>query len=120
MATQWSVAIRKPLIGCGGRWLHPKTSGASPSLLTKVGKIGAAMLDDTLTYNEAAALLVVRPDYVRKLVQRGRLQAAPTVGNRGRVTRASVERYATERGQRTRKPFAELSERQQYRRKKDN
>jgi excisionase family DNA binding protein len=75
-------------------------------------------MTDTLTYREAAALLVVRPDYVRKLVQRGRLQAVPTVGNQGRVTRASVGRYAAERGQRTRKPFAELSERQQYRRKK--
>jgi excisionase family DNA binding protein len=77
------------------------------------------MPDDTLTYREAAALLVVRSDYVRKLVQRGRLQAAPTVGNRGRVTRASVERYAAERGQRARKPFAELSERQRYRRRKE-
>jgi excisionase family DNA binding protein len=76
------------------------------------------MPDDTLTYREAAALLVVRPDYVRKLVQRGRLQAVPTVGNQGRVTRASVEHHAANRGQR--KPFDELSERQQYRRKKDN
>jgi excisionase family DNA binding protein len=77
-------------------------------------------MNDTLTYNEAAALLGVRSDYVRKLVQRGRLQAVPTIGNQGRVTHASVERYAAERGQRARKPFTELSERQQYRRKKDN
>jgi excisionase family DNA binding protein len=76
-------------------------------------------MSDTLTYNEAASILDVRPDYVRRLVQRGRLQATPVVGNRGRVTRASVERYAAERGQRARKPLEELSERQQYRRRKE-
>jgi excisionase family DNA binding protein len=76
------------------------------------------MPDDTLTYNEAASLLSVRPDYVRKLVQHGKLQAAPAVGNRGRVTRASVENYDAERNWRAQKPFAELSERQQYRRRK--
>jgi excisionase family DNA binding protein len=76
--------------------------------------------DDTLTYREAAALLVVCNATVRKMVQRGKLEVVPTVGNRGRVTRASVERYTDERGQRRRKPFVELSERQQYRRKKDN
>jgi excisionase family DNA binding protein len=73
---------------------------------------------DTLTYRETSALLNIRPDFVRKLVQRGRLEAAPSVGNRGRVTRASVERYAAERKQRTRKPLEELSERQRYRRQK--
>jgi excisionase family DNA binding protein len=78
------------------------------------------MPDENLTYHEAASILVVCTATVRKLVQRGHLQAVPTVGNRGRVTRASVEHYAAERGQRRRKPFAELSERQQYRRKKDN
>jgi excisionase family DNA binding protein len=76
-------------------------------------------MTDTITYREAAALLSVRPDYVRKMVQRGRLQAVPTVGNRGRVSRASVVRYAAKRGQRRRKPFDELSERQQYRRRKE-
>jgi excisionase family DNA binding protein len=76
------------------------------------------MSDDTLTYHEAAALLNIRPDFVRKLVQRGRLETAPAVGNRGRVTRASVERYAAERGQRALKPLEELSERQRYRRQK--
>jgi excisionase family DNA binding protein len=74
--------------------------------------------DNTLTYQGAARHLGVRPDFVRKLVQRGRLDAAPAVGNRGRVTRASVERYAAERGQRARKPLEELSERQRYRRQK--
>jgi hypothetical protein len=64
-------------------------------------------------------LLNIRPDFVRKLVQRGRLDAAPAVGNRGRVTLASVERYAAERKQRTRKPLEELSERQRYRRQKE-
>jgi excisionase family DNA binding protein len=78
------------------------------------------MPDDTLTYSEAASILVVCTATVRKMVQRGKLEVVPTVGNRARVTRASVERYAAERGQRRRKPFAELSERQQYRRKKDN
>jgi excisionase family DNA binding protein len=73
---------------------------------------------DTLTYREASALLNIRPDFVRTLVQRDRLEAAPSVGNRGRVTRASVERYAAERKQRTRKPLEELSERQRYRRQK--
>jgi excisionase family DNA binding protein len=77
------------------------------------------MSDDTLTYREASALLNIRPDFVRKLVQRGRLEAAPAVGNRGRVTRASVERYAAERGQRARKPLEELSERQRYRRRRE-
>jgi excisionase family DNA binding protein len=77
------------------------------------------MPDENLTYHEAAALLVVCTATVRKLVQHGRLQAVPTVGNQGRVTRASVETYAAERGQRARKPFEQLSERQQYRRKKD-
>jgi excisionase family DNA binding protein len=67
-------------------------------------------MTDTLTYNEAAEHLDVRPDYVRRLVQHGKLQAAPAVGNRGRVTCASVERYATERGQRARKPLDQLSE----------
>jgi excisionase family DNA binding protein len=76
-------------------------------------------MTETITYREAAALLSVRPDYVRKLVQRGRLQVVPTVGNQVRVTRASVERYAAERGQRVRKPFEELSERQRYRRRKE-
>jgi excisionase family DNA binding protein len=78
------------------------------------------MPDDTLTYNEAASILFVCNATVRKLVQRGRLQAVPTIGNQGRVTHASVETYAAKRGQRRRKPFDELSERQQYRRKKDN
>jgi excisionase family DNA binding protein len=76
------------------------------------------MNDDTLTYNEAASILVVCNAAVRKMVQRGKLEVVPTIGNQVRVTRASVERYAAERGQRQRKPFAELSERQQYRRKK--
>jgi excisionase family DNA binding protein len=76
------------------------------------------MPDDTLTYREAAALLNVRPDYVRKLVWRGKLQAAPAVGNRGHVTRASVENYDAERNWRAQKPLEELSERQQYRRRK--
>jgi excisionase family DNA binding protein len=75
-------------------------------------------MTDTLTYREVSAYLNIRPDFVRKLVQRGRLEAAPAVGNRGRVTRASVERYAAERGQRARKPLEELSERQRYRRQK--
>jgi excisionase family DNA binding protein len=75
-------------------------------------------MTDTLTYNEASALLNIRADFVRKLVQRGRLEAAPSIGHRGRVTRASVERYAAERGQRARKPLEELSERQRYRRQK--
>jgi excisionase family DNA binding protein len=77
------------------------------------------MTDNTLTYREAAALLGIGPDFVRKLVQRGRLEAAPAVGNRGRVTRASVEAYAAQRGQRARKPLEELSERQRYRRRKE-
>jgi excisionase family DNA binding protein len=77
------------------------------------------MSDDTLTYQEAATRLNIRPDFVRKLAQRGRLDAAPAVGNRGRVTRASVERYAAERGQRARKPLDQLSERQRYRRRKE-
>jgi excisionase family DNA binding protein len=77
------------------------------------------MTDDTITYREAAALLGVRSDYVRKLVQWGKLDAAPAVGNRGRVTRASVERYAAQRGQRQLKPLEELSERQRYRRRKE-
>jgi excisionase family DNA binding protein len=76
------------------------------------------MPDDTLTYREAAALLVVCNAAERKMVQRGKLEVVPTIGNQGRVTRASVERYAAERGQRQRKLFDELSERQQYRRKK--
>jgi excisionase family DNA binding protein len=75
--------------------------------------------DNTLTYREAAEHLCVRPDYVRRLVQHGKLEAAPVVGNRGRVTRASVENYDAERGQRARKPLEELSERQQYRRRKE-
>jgi excisionase family DNA binding protein len=74
---------------------------------------------ETLTYREAAALLGYSLDYIRKLVQRGKLEAAPATGNRGRVTRASVEMYAAERGQRKRKTFAELGERQQYRRRKE-
>jgi excisionase family DNA binding protein len=78
-------------------------------------------MTDTLTYCEAAQILGVRPDYVRKLVQHSKLQTVPAVGNRGRVTRASVEAYAAERGQRARKPFDELSERQRYRRReRDN
>jgi excisionase family DNA binding protein len=77
------------------------------------------MASDTLTYREVSALLNIRPDFVRKLVQRGRLDAAPAVGNRGRVTLASVERYAAERGQRPRLPLEELSERQRYRRQKE-
>jgi excisionase family DNA binding protein len=75
-------------------------------------------MTDTLTYREAAEHLGVRPDYVRKLASRGRLTHADTPGGIAHVTRASVERYAAERGQRARKPFAELSERQQYRRRK--
>jgi excisionase family DNA binding protein len=74
--------------------------------------------DNTLTYREAAEHLNIRPDYVRKLVQWGKLDAAPAVGNRGRVTRASVERYDIERGQRQLKPLEELSERQRHRRQK--
>jgi excisionase family DNA binding protein len=78
-------------------------------------------MTDTLTYNEAAALLGVRPDYVRKLASRGKLTHADTPGGIARVTRASVEAYAAERGQRARKPFDELSERQRYRRReRDN
>jgi excisionase family DNA binding protein len=77
------------------------------------------MPDETLTYNEAAALLVVCNAAVRKMVQRGKLEVVPTIGNQVRVTRASVERYAAERGQRRRKPFEELSERQRYRRRKE-
>lgn len=77
-------------------------------------------MTDTLTYNEAAALLGVRPDYVRKLASRGRLTHADTPGGIAHVNRASVERYAAERGQRARKPFDELSERQRYRRKRKN
>jgi excisionase family DNA binding protein len=77
------------------------------------------MPDNTLTYREAAALLGCSLDYIRKLVQRGKLEAAPAVGNRGRVTRASVEAYAVNRGQRKRKPISEVSERQRYRRRKE-
>jgi excisionase family DNA binding protein len=77
------------------------------------------MPDDTITYREAASILVVCTATVRKLVQRGKLEAVPVVGNRGHVTRASVETYAAERGQRQRKPLEELSERQQYRRRKE-
>jgi excisionase family DNA binding protein len=75
-------------------------------------------MTETITYREAAALLGVRTDYVRKLVQRGKLNAAPVTGNVGRVTRASVEAYAAQRGQRALKPLEELSERQRYRRQK--
>jgi excisionase family DNA binding protein len=77
------------------------------------------MPDETITYQEAAEHLNIRPDYVRKLVQWGKLEAAPAVGNRGRVTRASVERYAAQRGRRQLKPIEELSERQRYRRRKE-
>jgi excisionase family DNA binding protein len=76
-------------------------------------------MTDTLTYCEAAALLGVRPDYVRRLASRGKLTHADTPGGIARVTRISVERYATERGQRARKPLDQLSERQRYRRKKE-
>jgi excisionase family DNA binding protein len=77
------------------------------------------MPDNTLTYREAAALLGYSLDYVRKLVQRGKLEAAPATGNRGRVTRASVQAYAAERGQRKRKPLDQVGERQRYRRRKE-
>jgi excisionase family DNA binding protein len=77
-------------------------------------------MTDTLTYCEAAQILGVRPDYVRRLASRGRLTHADTPGGIAHVTRASVEAYAAERGQRARKPFNELSERQQYRRKRKN
>jgi excisionase family DNA binding protein len=73
-------------------------------------------MTDTLTISEASSLLGIHRSSVWQAIKRGRLERVPGTGREARVTRASVERYAAERGQR--KPFDELSERQQYRRKK--
>jgi excisionase family DNA binding protein len=72
-------------------------------------------MTDTITIAEAAALLGIHRSSIWQAIKRGRLERVPGTGREARVARASVERYAAERRQR--KPFDELSERQQYRRR---
>jgi excisionase family DNA binding protein len=71
--------------------------------------------DNTITISEAAALLGIKRGGVWQAIKRGRLERVPGTGREARVTRTSVERYASQRRQR--KSFAELSERQKARRR---
>ena len=57
----------------------------------------AAMPNDTLTTEQAAARLGVTVRYVYRLAQRGLLEAVPTTGHRLCFTRASVEKYKATR-----------------------
>lgn len=84
------------------------------------GATTGVMMTDTMTTAEAAKKLGVTVRTVYMYIRRGRLERLPGTGRAARITRDSVECYAAERGQRARKPLAQLSERQQYRRKTKN